>query len=144
MAAGDDLTPKQRAFVIAYRRCGIGVDAAREAGYEGNDQTLRKAASENLTKGNIVRALRELELADKPKIADANEVMEILTSIFRGVILATPQQVRAGELLGKRYRLWDAELPKDERPAGVAHVPMRGQITDEERAQAANELEPRE
>lgn len=111
----DDLTPKQRAFVIAYRRTGVGIDAAREAGYEGNDNTLRAVASENLTKPNIVRALRTMELADKPKIADANEVLEILSSIARGAVLASSQQVRALELLGKRYRLYDEEGDGPER-----------------------------
>jgi phage terminase small subunit len=109
MAAGDDLTPKQRAFVIAYRRCGVGVDAAREAGYQGNYNTLNAVAGENLRKPAIVAYLRSLESADKSKIADGNEVLEILTAIARGSALSTTQQVRAAELLGKRYRLWGDE-----------------------------------
>jgi hypothetical protein len=139
----DDLTPKQRAFVIAYRKTGIGVDSAREAGYEGNDNTLANVASENLRKPNIVKALRELEIADLPKIADANEVLEILTSIARDPAGFPPSRVKAAELLGKRYRAFEPETKEGESTGGVTRVPMRGQLSEEERAQAANELEPR-
>ena len=49
------LTDKQRQFVDWYcssdARCN-GTEAARRAGYRGNDNTLRAVASENLTKPN--------------------------------------------------------------------------------------------
>lgn len=144
MSGGDDLTPKQRAFVIAYRETGNGVESARRAGYDGNDNTLRNVASENLTKPNIKKALRELDLADKPKIASANEVLEILTEMARDRDYFPPARVKASELLGKRYRLWEPEPEQQNTAPAIAHVPMRGQISEEERAQAANELEPRE
>jgi phage terminase small subunit len=111
----DDLTPKQRAFVIAYRTSGNATEAARTAGYSGNDVTLASVGHENLKKPQIIQALRTLEISDKPKIADANEVLEILTSVMRGAIVATHQQVRAAELLGKRYRLFDEDGQGPER-----------------------------
>jgi len=48
------LTMKQQRFVSHYlANGGNGTAAAREAGYKGNDDTLRTVAKENLTKPHI-------------------------------------------------------------------------------------------
>ncbi len=60
-SAMQSLTPKQRAFVIAYAEKRSGIAAARAAGYKGSDQTLRSIAHENLTKPHIKKALKDLE-----------------------------------------------------------------------------------
>ncbi len=101
------LTPKQRAFVLEYRRTGNGVDAARQAGYAGNDATLAVVASENLRKPNIKAAIEESQKGTLEKaIADGDEVLGFLTDVLRGTIEASPTQLRAAELLGKRHLLW--------------------------------------
>ncbi|MCR9254735.1 MAG: terminase small subunit [Alphaproteobacteria bacterium] len=53
------LTGKQRAFVKAYctEANRNATEAARLAGYRGNDPTLRAVASENLTKANVAEAI---------------------------------------------------------------------------------------
>lgn len=55
------LSPKQRAFVSAYigSANGNGREAARVAGYQGSDATLRSVAYENLTKPDIRAAIDE-------------------------------------------------------------------------------------
>ena len=53
------LTRRQRDFVEQYVACRNGTLAARRAGYSGSDLVLRSTASENLTKPNIIEAIRE-------------------------------------------------------------------------------------
>lgn len=54
-----NLTPKQRKFITAYLRTGNGRQAALEAGYRGNDHTLRQTAYETLTKPYVKAAIAE-------------------------------------------------------------------------------------
>lgn len=60
------LTPKQTAFLAAYigEARGVGVKAARIAGYAGNDHTLRQVATENLSKPDIASGIE----ADKARV----------------------------------------------------------------------------
>lgn len=55
------LTTKQEAFVAAYigQAKGNATEAARLAGYEGSEATLRSIGSENLTKPNIEARIAE-------------------------------------------------------------------------------------
>lgn len=55
----DKLTPKQQRFVEAYcgEAKGNATEAARLAGYAGNDVTLRAVAHENLTKPHIAATI---------------------------------------------------------------------------------------
>lgn len=54
------LTFKQEKFVQTYvLNGGNGTDAARQAGYKGNDKTLSVVAVENLAKPSIKAALDE-------------------------------------------------------------------------------------
>lgn len=54
-----NLTLRQTQFLSAYlgESRGIGVDAARKAGYSGNDAALRAVASKLLTNDNIAAAI---------------------------------------------------------------------------------------
>lgn len=54
------LTPKMQAFVDAYTgpARGNATEAARMAGYKGNDRTLAAVGAENLTKPGILAAVR--------------------------------------------------------------------------------------
>ena len=52
------LTGKQRAFIDHWFENGYnGTEAARSAGYKGNDNTLAAVASENLTKPKIKKVI---------------------------------------------------------------------------------------
>lgn len=75
------LTAKQEAFVEEYLGNGFnGVQAARNAGYEGNDATLRAIASENLTKPNIASRVRA---RIEGLAANSNEVLYLLGDHLR-------------------------------------------------------------
>lgn len=53
MPKAPKLTAKQEAFVREYLISNNGLDAARKAGYKGNDNTLAVVAAENINKPNV-------------------------------------------------------------------------------------------
>jgi phage terminase small subunit len=75
------LTLKQEKYIEAYLRTGNQTQAAREAGYEGDDKTLAEIGSQNS---------RKLKVAERisARIAEAqietDEVLGTLASIMRG------------------------------------------------------------
>lgn len=54
-----ELTPKQQLFIDAYLQSFNATDAARKAGYAGNDKTLAQVGAENLRKPYIAEALQQ-------------------------------------------------------------------------------------
>lgn len=79
----DGLTIKQRLFIDHYIVCMNGTEAARLAGYSGDDRSLAVMASQNLRNVNIARALeRRLNSFSM----SASEVLIRLTDIARGDI----------------------------------------------------------
>lgn len=82
----EKLTGKQARFVDEYIVCLNGTEAARRAGYSGDDATLAVAASRMLRNDKISRAIgKRLERFAMP----ANEVLTQLTDIARGDIADT-------------------------------------------------------
>jgi len=76
------LTPKQQSFILHYIELGNGVAAARAAGYAGNDNTLRNAASRLLTNANISKSLQEASAPALEKAqATINRVLQELAAI---------------------------------------------------------------
>lgn len=53
-------TQKQQAFIECY--CGNGIQAARDAGYEGDDKTLSEMSRYNLRNPRILQAIRACHL----------------------------------------------------------------------------------
>lgn len=118
------LTIKQKRFVDEYIISGNATDAAIKAGY--SKKTAKSIGAENLTKPDIVNALREKEREiQSKKIAKQEEVLEYLTSILRGeetqqtligvgkgaqtitdIELSAADKIKAAELIGKRYGMW--------------------------------------
>lgn len=117
------LTEKQKRFADYYIETGNGTEAAIRAGY--SEKTAKEIASENLTKPNIKGYIhsRLKELDDK-RIMQAEEVMQLLTSIARNEVhedvvvfgeggsdiaskgMSAKDRLKALELIGKRYTLW--------------------------------------
>lgn len=86
--AGDNLaeglTGKQQAFINAYLTNGFNAtDAARQAGYEGNENTLSSVGYENLRKPEISVIMNERL---NEAAMSANEVMARLSEIARGEV----------------------------------------------------------
>ena len=122
------LTKKQKRFIDEYLIDLNATQAAIRAGY--SEKTARSVGAENLTKPDIKKAVEEaLEAIHIAKAADAQEVLEYLTSVLRGEskssvvvvesvgdymskarVMEKPpdekERLKAAELLGKRYGLW--------------------------------------
>ena len=105
------LTPKQRAFADYYIECGNATEAARKAGYKGNNITLGAVGAENLKKPQIAGYIAEIvKPNEKKRIADAEEVIEFYTAVMRGEIkdqfgldASLSDRLKAGDSLMKRY-----------------------------------------
>lgn len=101
------LTLKQQLFVEAYigPARGNGKEAARLAGYAGNDATLAQVAAENLRRPQIL-TLINARVEQAAMTAD-----EILTELADIARLPCPgpdasHKMKALELLGKHYGLF--------------------------------------
>lgn len=125
------MTEKQKRFCDYYIEIGNAAEAAVRAGY--SKKTAKEIGCENLTKPHLKAYIDErLEKMENERIANAQEVLEHLTSIMRGEEVDgvykvkqtnnegeifhsekeyqyTPnveERTKAAELLGKRYSLF--------------------------------------
>lgn len=109
------MTDKQKKFCDEYLIDGNATQAAIRAGYA---LCVAKRASRWLNENTPktggwgfhpdMREYidRQLELMHNERIADAEEVMQFLTSVMRGENAPTVLSMKAAELLGKRYGLF--------------------------------------
>ena len=122
------MTPKQRKFCDEYLISGNATDAAIKAGY--SPKTAKQTGSENLAKPDLKQYIEtELEKLHSAKIADAQEVLEYLTSVMRGehteqvlklvgdgiqtvtdIEVSAKERLKAAELIGKRYALFSDKM----------------------------------
>lgn len=130
------LTEKQKRFADEYIISGNATQAAIKAGY--SKKTARFVAAENLTKPNIKNYIdKRLEELKSERTADAQEVLEYLTSVMRGneteeVLIGVGEgmqstiqkevgakdRLKAAELLGKRFALFT-----DKTEVAVSEIP---------------------
>ena len=100
----DAISEKQRRFCREYLVDLNATKAAIRAGYAENSAAAQ--GSRMLRNANIRAHIAQLAAEiDSRKVADAVEVMEYLTKVLRGEVTACRGQVRAAELLAKRYGL---------------------------------------
>lgn len=90
-----ELTPKQKAFADEYIKTGNAYQSAIKAGYS---KAYAKSDATKLRENTGVKAYIDKKLTEieSHKIADAQEVLELLTSIMRGeereeVVVATTE-----------------------------------------------------
>ncbi len=126
------LTEKQRKFVEAYmgKAEGNGVEAARLAGYKGNDNTLAAIASENLRKPKIASAIEERQEGD-PLVADREERQRFFTSVMRGTGCRRPVKTMVGLLRDKDGNVVTEDpLAKDRIKAAELLGKMNGDFVE--------------
>lgn len=98
--ARDTLTTKQRRFVEAYD--GNATEAARIAGYKGNDGVLAGVGRENLRKPHIARAICERESERiNPAIMNREERQALWSEMARDRELEPRDRLQASKLLGQ-------------------------------------------
>lgn len=94
------LTPKQEAFVRCYT--GNATEAARMAGYKGNDKTLAVVGSENLRKPYVLSAIKQRnEGLDDHLISDRKARQAFWSRIMRDETKELGLRLTASNLLGK-------------------------------------------
>lgn len=118
------MNARQKKFCDEYLIDCNATQAAIRAGY--SPKTAKSIGQENLTKPDLKAYIDEqLELLHNEKTADAQEVLEYLTSVMRGessssvlslcgdgcqeVIEKAPdekERLKAAELIGKRYGMF--------------------------------------
>ena len=126
------LNPKQKAFADYYLATSNAYESAIKAGY--SESYAKAQAYKLLDNVGIATYMKErLAELDSKRVADANEVLEYLTSVMRGEsqsevivmednrpkrVMKSPderERTKAAELLGKRHRLFTEKVEvKDE------------------------------
>lgn len=106
---GVALTPRQQAFVDAY--AGNGVEAARAAGYQGDEATLATSASRLLRHAEVSAAIarrnvvveqaRQEAVAVAGRIATRAERQVFWTTVMFSEKERTADRLKAAELLGR-------------------------------------------
>lgn len=130
------LTEKQRRFVeaLAGPAKGNATEAARLAGYAGNDVTLAAVGSENLRKPLIQAALQAMSAKVRTKaIWGATQIQEFLTKLAAGRV-KEPHVTSTGIVYAK---------PKnsDRRAAAMDLAKMQGLLVDKFDIRAADALD---
>lgn len=96
----DRLTPKQRKFIEAYS--GNATEAARLAGYSGDDNVLGVTGHDLLRNPKIAHAIAEREeRAITGLIATREERQAFWTQMMNDPVVDARDRLRAAELLGK-------------------------------------------
>lgn len=118
------MTEKQKRFCDEYLIDLNATQAAIRAGYSA--KTAKAIGCENLTKPDIQAYIQEqLDRIHEQKTADAQEVIEYLTSVMRGehteqalqlvgdgvqeicdISVSAKDRLKAAELIGKRYGIF--------------------------------------
>lgn len=128
------MNTRQRKFCDEYLIDCNATQAAIRAGY--SPKTAYSIGEENLKKPELKAYIDEqLELLHNKKTADAQEVLEFLTSVMRGehteqtlqligdgvqtitdIDVSAKERLKAAELIGKRYGMFKDGLNVDVEP----------------------------
>lgn len=128
-------TTKQLKFIEAYN--GNGTEAARVAGYHGNDNVLGCVAYENLRKPRIRKAIQKRARHDiEPLIANAVEMQVFWSKTMSRPTSSMKDRLRASELLGKSQALFVEKVQHTGKDGNAISVvialPPNGRETPEE------------
>ncbi len=104
-----DLTPKQKAFVDEFLKCGNATEAAKKAGY--SERSARQMGAENLSKPSISEYIQERQKQiDNERIASITEIQQFYSSVLRGEVkdqfdleASLDTRMAAGRELMKRF-----------------------------------------
>lgn len=115
------MTPKQKAFADYYIQTGNATEAAKKAGYSGNNITLGAVGAENLKKPRIAEYIAEkMKPTEGKRIATAEEVMQFFTDVMAGKVKdqfgldpSLSDRINAGKELMKRHAVADASKTAD-------------------------------
>lgn len=133
------MNARQKKFCDEYLIDCNATQAAIRAGY--SQKTAKQIGNENLTKPDLKAYIDEqLELLHNKKIANAQKVLEFLTSVMRGehteqtlqlvgdgvqtitdIDVSAKERLKAAELIGKRYGIFKDGLNVDVEPVMIVN-----------------------
>lgn len=133
------MTDKQKRFCDEYLIDCNATQAAIRAGY--SPKTAKQTGCENLAKPDLKAYIDErLEEMHNEKTADAQEVLEYLTSVMRGehkeqvlkligdgiqtisdIDVGAKDRIKAAELIGKRYGMFKDGLAVEVEPVTLVN-----------------------
>lgn len=133
------MTDKQKRFCDEYLIDCNATQAAVRAGY--SPKTAKQTGCENLAKPDLKAYIDErLEEMHNEKTADAQEVLEYLTSVMRGehkeqvlkligdgvqtisdIDVGAKDRIKAAELIGKRYGMFKDGLAVEVEPVTLVN-----------------------
>lgn len=131
------MNARQKKFCDEYLIDCNATQAAIRAGY--SPKTAKQIGQENLTKPDLKAYIDEqLEILHNQKTADAQEVLEYLTSVMRGehteqtlqligdgvqqiadIDVSARERLKAAELIGKRYGMFKDNVNVDLEPVAI-------------------------
>ncbi|MBD8026437.1 terminase small subunit [Ureibacillus sp. Re31] len=147
------LTPKQQAFVDFYIETGNATEAYIKAGY--NKKGARANAARLIANDSVKSCIDErMEQLQSKRVANQQEILELLTSIARGEATAATlrgvgmgeqeieedmpptmaERIKAAELLGKRYRMWTDKVDIEHSGEVKTSLDLSNLTTEELRA----------
>lgn len=95
------LSLKQKKFCEEYVILGNATEAAKRAGY--SEKTAKSQGSENLTKPDIQKYIKELtEPSQAARIASGEDVLAFFTEVMKNSKVGWKDRIRAAENLAKR------------------------------------------
>lgn len=133
------MNAKQKRFCDEYLIDCNATQAAIRAGY--SPKTAKQIGQENLTKPDLKSYIDEqLERLHNERTADAQEVLEYLTSVMRGehteqtlqligegvqtiadIDVSARERLKAAELIGKRYGMFKDNVNVDLEPVVIVN-----------------------
>lgn len=111
---GDKLTPRQRTFVNEYIIDLNATQAVLRAGYKMTPAAARTQGARLLANANIQKAVQEArEAREKATQYNADWIMAQIAKIAEDEEQAARDRLKALELMGKRYGIWEKRPDED-------------------------------
>lgn len=101
---GDPLTPMQKKWIDEYIKTDDLITATRNAGYKGNDATLRAMGYQNKLKFEELLEARQKELDEQltsETIAELEDIYEFWTKVLNDPNSKMGDRLKASEYLAK-------------------------------------------
>ena len=125
------LTYKQQRFIENYTtNGGNATKAARDAGYKGNDTTIRSVGRENLTKPHVKTAIDAItQRKHENNEEKVRRILNKLESIAYDAQARKSDALKAMELLGKYHAIWSEKRI-------IENIDRQRELDDQEKAEA--------
>ena len=117
---GDKLTPRQRTFVNEYIIDLNATQAVLRAGYKMTPAAARTQGARLLANANVQKAVQEARQArEKATMYNADWIMAQIAKIAEDEEQAARDRLKALELMGKRYGIWEKQESQDNQGVKV-------------------------